>query len=237
MSTYRHLVYIIMDELKLSSDDSFYTEEHILYLLGKHRATLLKQQYKDIKKPVEEANYQTICLEMMQVPAISGEICEGGTYLKSKDKIPFLINITSPRIYPEDFYNGDITYVNRDRMRFVGDNKYLKNIIYASLGPDNYLYLKSSNPQFLYLDNVKMSGIFESPEKVAELDCNKTIPFDIMDEEFPLEEGLVPLLINSILRELTLTSTIYNDKKNDADDETVADTRMRNKYDRTQQTT
>jgi hypothetical protein len=42
MSTFRDIVYMIMDELKLSSDDSYYTEDHIIFLISKYRAFLLK---------------------------------------------------------------------------------------------------------------------------------------------------------------------------------------------------
>lgn len=149
MSTYREIVYMINDELKLSSDDAYFTEDHIIYLTSKYRAFLLKQRYSDIKKFIPESNFSTICLDLIEVPAISGEVCEGGVYLRSKNKIPYMMGIKQPRVYPVDYYQGEITYVSRDRMKYVGYNKYLNNIIYCSLAPDNYLYFKSSNPQYL----------------------------------------------------------------------------------------
>ena len=135
-----------LDELKLSSDDSFYTPAHIRFLLVKYRAFLLKQRYSDIKKQVPTTNYQAICLDLIQVPAISGEPCEGGMYLRSKDTVPVSMNIGNARVYPTDYYQGEIAYISRDRMRYVGYSKYLKNIIYCSKGPDGYLYFKSDNP-------------------------------------------------------------------------------------------
>ena len=114
MSTYRELVYLVLDELKGTSDDFTYTEEHIMFLLSKYRAFLLKQKYNDIKKQIPESNYQTLCLDLIEVPSICGEICEGGTYLRSSIKIPFLIQIGTPRVYPTDYYQGDITYVSKD---------------------------------------------------------------------------------------------------------------------------
>lgn len=126
MSTYKELVYMCLDELKLYSDDALYTEEHIMFLLGKYRTFLIKQRYSDVKKQIPESNYQTICLDLIEVPAISGEPCEGGSYLRSKEKIPFLMKIGNPRVYPVDYYQGEITYVSRERMRYVGYNKYLK---------------------------------------------------------------------------------------------------------------
>ena len=222
MSTYKELVYMCLDELKLYSDDALYTEEHIMFLLGKYRTFLIKQRYSDVKKQIPESNYQTICLDLIKVPAISGEPCEGGSYLRSKEKIPFLMKIGNPRVYPIDYYQGEITYVSRDRMRYVGYNKYLQNIIYASLGPDNYLYFKSFNPQFLYLEKVRMTGIFEDTLAASELQCpdeNGDTVCDVLDREFPIENALIPPLIQLVVEELTKAEYKPEDKENNSDDD------------------
>ena len=222
MSTYKELVYMCLDELKLYSDDALYTEEHIMFLLGKYRTFLIKQRYSDVKKQIPESNYQTICLDLIEVPAILGEPCEGGSYLRSKEKIPFLMKIGNPRVYPIDYYQGEITYVSRDRMRYVGYNKYLQNIIYASLGPDNYLYFKSFNPQFLYLEKVRMTGIFEDTLAASELQCpdeSGNTVCDVLDREFPIEAALVPPMIELVVKELLGAEYKPDDKTNDAKDE------------------
>ena len=222
MASYRELVYAVLDELKLSVDDSYFTEDHCIFLLNKYRGMILKQQYKDVKKEIPESNFQTLCLDLIQVPAIAGEPCEGGTYLRSKYKIPSLMNIITPRVYTEDFYQVDITYVSRERMKYVGYNKWLSNIIYASLGPDNYLYFKSFNPQYLYLEleKVRLTGVFEEPEKAAELECNKEKgACDILDMKFPLEEALVPQVIQLVVRELSGAIYKPEDSENNANDD------------------
>lgn len=211
---------MVLDELKISSDDSYFTEDHVIFLLSKYRGLLLKQNYKDIKKEIPESNFQTICLEVEQVPAIAGEECEGGTYLKSKEKIPYLMSISNPRVYTEDFYQGDITYISRERMKYVGYNKWLSNIIYASIGPDNYLYFKSYNPQYLYLKNIRLTGIFEDPEKASELECDKSKgTCDILDRAFPLEEALIPQVIQLAVKELSGSIYKPEDNGNNANDD------------------
>ncbi len=171
------------------------------------------------KKEIPESNYQTICLNLVEVPAIIGE-CEGGSYLKSIEKIPFLLNISTPKVYTSNYFKGNISFISRERMEYVGYNKWLPNIIYASIGPDNYLYLKSFNPQYLYLDKVKFTGVFEDPEKVANLECNTNDSnCDILDKEFPLEEGLVPTVIDTVVK--VLSGAIYkpSDSTNNASDD------------------
>lgn len=220
--TYREAIYLVSDEIKASSDDAFFTEDHVMFLLGKYRTFLLKQRYSDIKKQIPESNYQTICLDLIEVPAISGEPCEGGTYLRSKEKIPFLMKIGTPRVYPIDYYQGEITYVSRERMRYVGYNRYLQNIIYASIGPDNYLYFKSFNPQYLYLEKVKMTGIFEDPKAASDLQCpdeNGDTTCDILDRIFPIEDSLVPQLVQLVTEELLRPSRSDKDEENNAKDD------------------
>lgn len=219
-TTYRELVYACLDLLKLTSDDSSFNEEHIMFLLGKYRGMLLKQQYKDVKKEIPESNFQTLCLDLIPVPAITGEECEGGTYLRSEKKIPFLMNIATPRVYTEDFYQGDITYVSRERMKYVGYNRWLPNIIYASIGPDNYLYFKSFNPQYLYLEKARLTGIFEDPEKAAEFECDKSEDScDVLDMPFHLEEALIPQVVQLVVKELSRPEYLPEDSLNNAHDD------------------
>lgn len=218
---YKDIVYMVLDEIKSTSDDAFFTEEHVLLLVNNYRNFILKQRYSDIKKPIPESNYQTICLNLIQVPAIAGVPCEGGTFLRSKEKVPFMMKIGTPKVYPINYYLGEITYVSRERMRYVGYNKYLQNIIYASLGPDNYLYLQSSNPQYLYLEKIRLTGIFENIESVSDLLCDDSgdsINCDIMDKTFPIEDALVPPIIELVVKELLGAEYRPKDETNDAKD-------------------
>lgn len=219
MSTYRELVYLVLDELKLVSDDSTFTEDHVVFLLNRYRTFLLKQRYSDIKKQIPDSNYQSICMDLIQVPAISGEPCEGGTYLRSSVKVPIPMQIGSPKVTPMDYYQGEITYVSRERMRYVGYNRFLPNIIYCSIGPDQYLYFKSFNPQYLYLEKVKFTGIFENAEKASELECGTSDICDILDKEFPIEDSLISPLIELVLKELAGPAWKPQDDTNNASDD------------------
>lgn len=220
MNTYKKIVYMVMDELKLSSDDSYFTEDHVIFLISKYRSFLLKQRYSDIKKFIPESNFSTICLDLIEVPAISGEPCEGGVYLRSLKKVPYMMEVRQPRVYPIDYYQGEITYVTRDRMKYVGYNKYLSNIIYCSLGPDSYLYFKSSNPQYLYLEKVKLTALFFDAEDTFGLQCDGDGKVcALIDAEFPLESSLIPPLIELVVKELRGPVYSPEDKENNADDD------------------
>ena len=205
MSTYRELAFLILDELKLISDDSHFTQEHVVFLLDKYRSFILKQRYMDIKKEIPESNYQTICVDLERANAISGEACEGPDYLRSTKEIPYLMQIGVPRISSLDYFQGNFAYVNRERFKYVGQNKYLKNQIYGTIAPDSHLYLKSNNPQLYYLKRVKVTGIFQDSSKAAELQCpdaDGTTTCDMLDMQFPIEEALIPPMVELIAKEL-----------------------------------
>ena len=211
MNTYKEIVYMVLDELRILSDDSTFNENHIIFLASKYRSLLLKQKYSNIKVEIPLSNYQELCIGLEKVDAIDGLPCEGGYYLRSTKPIPALMTIGNPKVYPVDYYQGDmLTYVSKERMMFTGFNKYLKNIIYCSIAPNEYLYLKSQNPQFLYLEKVRIYAIFEDPEKAEELSCDATC--DIMDSVFPCEDDMIPMVVQSCVKELS--GSVYRPKDN-----------------------
>ena len=213
---------MVLDELKIVSDDSHFQEEHVLFLLDKYRTFLLKQRYSDIRKEIPESNYQTICVDLKQVNAIDGTPCTGADYMKSLQEIPNMMQVGKQKISSLDYFQGNFAYTNNERFKYVGNNKYLKNQIYGTIAPDNHLYLKSSNPQMYYLEKVKVTGIFEDSSKAAELQCPDASgekPCDVMDMEFPIEEALIPPMIELIVKELS--GYVYQpaDNENNATDD------------------
>lgn len=218
MVTYKQIVYLILDELKLSSDDAYFNEEHILFMLDKYRSEVLSRKYNGNGGSINESNFQEICLELEENGQYQMSFCNCGHYLRSKKEVPWLLSISNPIVFSGNFYDNNICYVSKERMSHVGYNKYLNNFIYCSIGPDNHLYLKSANPQFLYLEKVYMKGIFENPEAADNLSCNENKEDDIMDRIYPIEDELIPDMIAAILRDLL--GYVYNpqDKTNNADD-------------------
>ena len=60
MSTYRELVYIILDQIRATSDDSLYNDAHISYLIDKYRSMLLKQKYSDVRKRIPSSTLKQL---------------------------------------------------------------------------------------------------------------------------------------------------------------------------------
>ena len=237
MTTYREIIYLVLDEIKGMSDDFSFTEDHVLFLIDKFRTYLLKQKYSDIKRQMPESNYQTIELSLVAAPMMPNDYIDyKGPYARTKETIPFILHIGNPRVFSSlgvssdvtgdrDYFSGEFTLVSRDRMRYVGYNRYLKDIIYCSIAPDNKLYFKS---QKLYDDKGKikedflklkiyLTGIFQNSIKASELTEEKDI--DVYDRTLPLEEGLISQLVNLIIRDLTNAEYRPADTKNNASDD------------------
>lgn len=240
MNTYRELVYMVLDELKLASDDSYYTEDHIIYLLEKYRAYILNTDNNAMAKN-NRANYQTLVIpitEEYNVEDYDNSIDTHKVFYKSYFIIPNIINNRKPKLHLNNYYNDSIELVYRERMKYVGYNKYLKNFKYASIGPDNYLHLVSwknlktipvfgiGKSTFDYtfdytfmgekFETLKLWAVFQSPKEVIKL-MNPNA--EILDEEFPMDNSLVGLLIQYVVKELLGASYRPADETNNAKDD------------------
>ena len=232
MSTYREMIHIVLDELKLASDDAYFTDGHIQFLLGKYRAYLLKKEYGDsssafgraaiaARKYVPETNYQTLCLHLKTVDVVQG-MCEYGKIVKSVEQLPNLLNIGVKKIYAENYMVelSNVVFVPQEQMRYVGRDKYRANIIYATIAPDGHLWIKSANPQHLYLKEIRFTAVFEDAEKAAEIDCESD-GCDILDNEFPMEESLQAQLIEIVVKSLLQPKMMPEDMANNSKDDSA----------------
>ena len=220
----KEIVYICLDLAKVgTSDDSYLTEDHALFLCKKYRAFLIRKEQEKEKTTgdiASEFEYQQICLELEKTDA---DICVSSSKLRSTKPIPKILDGNKPRVHFSDYFTDDmLTFVSRDKMKHVGSNPYMKNLIYASIGPDLHLYLTSSNPQFLYLKNIRMSAIFEEFDAADGLLCDDSgasTSCDPFEADFPIREYLVPALIELVVKELTGSKYQAIDRVNNASDD------------------
>ena len=222
MATYREIASMVLDELRTQSDDSLFNEEHVKFLTNKYRALLLKREYlfRKLFKLIPIQYYTPICVDLEQYNEFDNDACST-TYLRSTQPIPKFIEATTPMISSMDFFDGEITYVTPQRFKYTGFNKWLKPIIYATIAPDGYLYIKGTNPQFAYLQKVKMSAIFQDPSESLAFRCDNDGDSACggLDVDIAIEDALVPELIQSIVRELSGALYRPKDFDNNAKDD------------------
>lgn len=217
--TIAQIVYMVNDEIKMLSDDSTFTTAHIMFLLSKFRSALIKKQYLDKRNTPSSNNTQIICLDLEDYYPSSNTCVPG--FRRSKQAIPNLLFESSAKVYPINFSLGvNFSLVPMERFPFVGNNKYMSSIIYCYIGADHHLYFSSSRPQTMYLEKVRIAGVFEDYETAEKMSCdaaNNTC--DIMEKEFPIEESLVPDLIQYTVKELLGAAYKPKDSINNANDD------------------
>lgn len=224
MATFEEICYAVLDLLKERSDDAYYTEEHVLFLAKNIRNTLLERKYRKSRNGVHnvlsEENKQQVCMQLEKADLLPGD-CDG-LWLRSTAVIPELLaGFDGVTCTAHDLLFTNVTFISQDRMPYVGYNKWLKNIIYASRSIDGHLYLHSNNPQFAYLEQAGLTGVFADPEAASKLSheaCMNGGMCDIMSQKFPLESGLVASLIELVVQELLGSRYAPEDKSNDAKD-------------------
>ena len=223
MAKYSEIVYAVLDLLKESADDAFYTEEHVIFLANKFRPYLIERKYRKSRNTtystVSDQNRQQICINLQPEDILPGD-CEG-IWLRSVEKIPDIVDVADPIISaPSDMVFSMVNWIAPERMPYVGHNKWLRKIIYAAKSADGYLYLSNSNPAFQHLDQIRMDAVFSNPEEAAALSCDAGEgPCDVLDMDFPLEDGLIVSCIELIVQEIAGSRYAPQDKTNDASDE------------------
>ena len=228
MTTYREAIYMCLDLLKGTSDDFTYTEEHIAYLIDKFRALLLKQRYgNDPKKHVPYSNYQTLEVEFNPT--------EPKNMLKSTNQIPYMLQLGIPRIVldNEDYYNYRFELTSRERLPFVGNNKFTSMIGYCAISETNNLLMKNKDSYWINLTveppvlsyigpkKLKLIGIFENPREVNDETSfgEDSTNINELDRNIPIEESLITTLIELVVKELAGSVYSPEDDVNNAKDD------------------
>lgn len=209
--TYRELVYMALDALKIHSDDSKFTEDHVIFLLNKYRAYALQQKYSKTLEGVNSKNYQK--LEILMVGNMGDRPGEGRYFISTK-VIPSILNIAIPTVESEVFNAKEITFISSNRLRYVGYNKFLSNIVYGCIGNDDKLWLKGDYKIVETLYNVNLYAIFLDPLDAYNFNEDR----DVLDLDFPLEDTLVPSVLELVMKDLTNGIYKPSDNTNNAQD-------------------
>lgn len=212
---YKDVVYMISDELKLSSDDADYNENHILTLMDRYRSFLLKQKYADIKKDIPLQNYQLIRTIFV--------LDETKKINQSLEVIPKIMTIGNTRIYNDSYYDENFIFTTKDRMKWVGNQQFIPNFIYCSIDPDHKLSIFCKDNSILNTlvptESAKkiiyIYAIFEESIEACNIIYGNP-DIDILNQIFPLEESLISPLTQLVVKELIQGITIPNDNLNNA---------------------
>lgn len=246
MKTYREIVYLIMDELKILSDDSLFETDHILAFCNKYRSLLIKQRYLDKKREIPTAFYQRLNVSF-------DTVYYRGDIYKSTKEIPSSIDNgilhTYTYVSPNGISSMNFNFVNPQRFKVVGYNKWLKNEVYVTVDLDNYMYIKSplgdatnavpiagdlnDGTTSLFTDEsanyqlvlesladsyVLFDTILDNPIDADRFNGVNTL--DVLDLDFPCDEALFQTIVELTIKEIATLNGIPRDLDNNANDDT-----------------
>lgn len=234
MSTYRELIYMVLDKVKESTDDAYFKEEHVAFLMDKYRPFLLKQRYADIRKSISQNNYSRFIVTLNVSTGTNTNL--GITYNYTTDGKIWYSTTTMPRFISlngetEEFkifnygvdatvnnvFKGDFSIVSQERFKYIGENKWLKKFAYATISPDYLLCLKLADTSLVLPTTVLVQGIVEDPKK----DVTRILPIvsNYLDMTYPLEDALVPPLLELVVKDLSSNLYSPEDTNNNAKDD------------------
>jgi hypothetical protein len=213
---------MVLDFLKISSDDAYYTPDHVVFLLNKFRAYVLKNKYDKGTETPSDTNYQTIKVNFEEIDRIEGVDCSG-KYLRSMGEVPDSLDVGVPQFAGSDLFEDGISMVTPIRFKSVGFNRWMKNITYVTM-QGGKVYVKSCNPLAYYLEEGTYRDIFADPLEAAAESGDYPVSEDgslcePMEVEFPLEDGLLPLVMQYVVKELSGGLYKPKDSENNANDD------------------
>lgn len=222
MATLGEIVYMALDILKERSDDAYYTEEHMAFLAKRMRSLLLEKKYTASKMKtfldLPDEDRQTLCMELE--PGTGLPLSCGHGWLRTTEKVPQEMPVAAARVYPvSDVIQSMVTLVPVERMPYVGHNRWLRDIIWCARSDDGHYWLRSTHPEFMMLERIRVSAVFSDPEEVWRMQCRgEGKACDPMAMEFPLEGALIPQCVELMVQEIAGSRYAPEDKDNDARD-------------------
>jgi len=219
MSTLKEITYSIRENLKQYSSDDDITNEYIQFLIKNARALLLDQRFSSRGYIIPNVMRQSFYLDLEL--AEGNEIVSGvSTILRTKDaiQIPFEpYNFkTNMRVNSSSYNDTYFSLVEPSRLPFVGQNKWIASQIYYTIGTDWHLYFVSNNASHKLIETIKLSMVCTDPEAAYPYTIGYDANVDFEDTNYPMEESMVTLISDMIVKKLTGMLATHEDKTNDA---------------------
>lgn len=210
--TYKDVIYLVLNELKQTSDDIQLEEGELAVLLNIARAVVLKQRLGNNKVEIPREVIQTIPFKISLKESTLISDRNFNTLNLNGNHLFYNVILD---LYPDKF----VELVTLDRFKYVYNNKWLQNIVYATIGKTNKIYLKApsdimaefTNPSVKI--NATFEGILDDPREAYPYEDN------YLDLDFAINSDLlrpiIELVIADIVKHMSIPEDIVNNGKND----------------------
>ena len=219
MATLNKIIYDVREAYRLYSDDSDISNEYLAYQVNIARALLLEQKFSNRQYVIPQKIRQTFKMNLEL--AEGNELVSGiSTVLRTKDPIQYPLEPynfkSNMRVNSGSYDDSYFTLIDPSRFPYVGNNKWLQNQIYYTIGTDFRLYFTSSNPVFKTMEQIKLSMVCTNPEEAYPYTLYYDSNVDFEHSEYPFEENMITLLTDMIIKKLVVNLQSPEDKSNDS---------------------
>ncbi len=219
MATLNKLIYNLRNSKRggILADDDKISNRQLAFVIGYYRAMILQRKLKQERISVSKYEQTLSCVEMVCVDR--SECCElptGCLILRSKIRLPKTINWGTNHgvtfVGLPDFTES-YQFVSESQARWSMFNKFTGKLRKAYF-KDGYIYITNN----IELEVITVRGLFEDPVAAAELykDCDPDIACASFDDEYPMEEAVIPMMNDMIFKnEMSLLTLSPEDTRND----------------------
>lgn len=226
MAKTSQIIYDVREVLNEYSDDSNYSDSHILYLYNLKREKALRQLYDDKSRNFDKITQQSLCLTLNEIDKGLCGITVDCTVLRSTQPMPTLLavrnretllSVTAPIMLSKSF--KIIDYFQTDSIL----SRPYSNGIYVTFDSEGYLYLFSKIPEHKLIDSVFVIGIFSDPSELEHYTnscaCSPVVEECFtLDSEYPAPAYIIDMARDEIIKLLTIKEQSKLDEQNNASD-------------------
>lgn len=219
------IVYDIREGIRKNTDDSNISDEYIIHLINTHRNYLIRNELNNFQRVSPISVSQPLCIALEEVPASECGVYTCETLLKSVLPVPSRLDlhIGNSIIDVRPVLKNERSFKLVTKQRAIYHSGNIKNIL-AYMDNDNHLYLTGNSPLFKLLQCVIVTGVFEDPTELLNIescctDCDDTASNnceDILDMNYPIPANLIKFIRDEIVTKLSVINNLPNDTTNDA---------------------
>lgn len=220
---YTKVIYSIRERLRQLVDDSDIDDREILFNVNNQRALFYRNQYNQRNRIVDEEVKQLLNVTMEQAP---DEVCGNGVncfLIKSTKPIPSTLELHHKsavfKATSKELTGYPFSIVTWNQFPYTSLNKYTKNEIFVSIGPDGYLYAKSSNKLIKFVETILMTMILEDPTDIKDfILCPTGVGcFDLDTFDYPIKAYAFAQIVEQVMTVFLGKLQTPEDEENDSE--------------------
>lgn len=220
--TKNEMIFTVFEKLKIQSDDTNLSQELVSSLLDTKRAMLIKQQYSAKPWHMPKEVKQELCMSLKLVDNVNGYSC-AGKMLQTNFVLPSSIKVKGKEgpllVRKEDNSVIAVNIISTERIPFLFSNKFTAMLTYAAVDYDGKLVIISGDNKIKFLQQVKVTDVYEAPELAFDYECSVSANVDVWDLEYPIEVAMIDTIINMVVQDLSRTLQLPTDEQNNATDD------------------